>query len=173
MVFVNVSDPSIKIYSQTVSSSHKGPWIIQTMTSAGPRDVLAVGDVEVKEGKGAQLTSLGHGWAIAGELGLVCCRDLECLGPDMSVFQFLRLDCCWALAATQHPVKVAFRVLDMTGLPRALRSGFAGIQSNIGFFYIRDGRKKLVRAFNGKRSISAKKDPGPALFMPHSLLQLF
>ena len=169
---VHASHPAIRISPQALSANHLAPWIIQAQTNVGPLNVLAVGHVVVKEAKQVHLRHLGEGWAIGGDLELRCCRDLQSLGSNMVVFEFLVLDSCHVLKTSLGAVKVAFRIVDVTGTPRLRKSGFIGIQSNVGCYFLKGKSKRLVRVKRGMVTKVITQNPRAALLVPDSLDQL-
>ncbi len=170
--FVNMFYPQIHVSRQFPPFVPHGQWMIQLNTDVGPQNILAVGHVVAKEGGRVGLTNLGEGWVVGGNLELRCCRDLQHLGPALTVLQFLRFDGCRALNSSQQGVKVAFRIEDVTGFHRERKSGYLGIQSNIGFYIPDRNAMELFRWHRHKVSRVSIKNPGAALPLPHSFLLL-
>lgn len=170
--YVNIFSPQIHVSLQLPPWAPRVQWMIQVKTNTGPQNVLAVGHVVAKERNGVRLTNLGQGWVVGGDLELRCCRDLQVLGPDMWVLQFLRLDGCYSLKSSQQCVNVAFRIEDVTGFRRHHKSGYLGIKSNTGFYILHGNAKKLIRSHKDKISTVITRNPRGAVPVPHSFVQL-
>ena len=142
-------------------------WKLQIKSHIPQSNILAVGTLLVFEAKSVHITCLGDGWAVGGDLELLWCRDITSLGPDLTVFRHLGLHCCYALKKVHDPVRVGFRILETSLETVDRKSGYAGIQSNLGYYYM--GR--LFRPRKGKLQIRTNK-AGKALLVPNSLAQL-